>query len=402
MGGYRESTTCAERREATPPSCRKWCLITLMSVLPLLCMVILAGVPREVSGQDPRLAVEIRSEQDNVRAGDEILITFVITNIGTTSYKYTDRNYDRSGRMGEYRLRAYDERGTPVADPRTLSRVPQGYVGGGLGTFSELEPGQRFSKRIALNLWAFVVEPGVYTVRGSYAMDSGTTAESAPLTLRVLPRSDEQMRRYIDELAAQLRHATEREMREQLVQRLMYTADRRAAQRLIEVADQDDNTAFWIGEAFSYYFPKDAVLLDHAVRTIRRRGLSPSSVRVLEQLQAPRETIEELIGLSLTSGNDAVRAEAALAAQRFPDDRLMEGLIQLATNGSVGTRVRAIYGIAFNRTDAGVAALRSLRRDANPEIRTTTERAIAGAYEMSSGAPGRRLRADDFPDVAKR
>lgn len=98
----------------------------MMSMLALLCVAVLASAPREVSRQDPHLALQIRSEQNNVRAGDEILITFVITNIGTTNYKYTDRNYDRSGRMGEYRLRAYDEHGAPVRDPRTLSRVPQG------------------------------------------------------------------------------------------------------------------------------------------------------------------------------------------------------------------------------------------------------------------------------------
>lgn len=98
----------------------------MMSMLALLCVAVLASAPREVSRQDPHLALQIRSEQNNVRAGDKILITFVITNIGTTNYKYTDRNYDRSGRMGQYRLRAYDEHGAPVRDPRTLSRVPQG------------------------------------------------------------------------------------------------------------------------------------------------------------------------------------------------------------------------------------------------------------------------------------
>ncbi len=112
-----------------------------MPVVLLLWIVILVAVPRDGFGQDPQLRVEIRSGQHVVRAGDEIPITFLITNVGTTSYEYTDRTYDRSGRMGEYQLRAHNERGAPVPDPRTLSGLEQGYIGGGRSTVSVLQPG---------------------------------------------------------------------------------------------------------------------------------------------------------------------------------------------------------------------------------------------------------------------
>ena len=222
------------------------------------------------------------------------------------------------------------------------------------------------------------------------------------MTIRVVARSENEMSQYIATLAAQLGRASEPEVRTQLIQRLMYTADRRAAQPLLDISDHDDNTSFWIGEAFSYYLPKDRALLDDAMATIRRHGVSPSSVRILEQLQAPRETIKGLIGPSLNDANDGVRSEAALAAQNYPDDRFMERLIQLAMQGSAGTRVRAIYALVSNRTDAGIAALRRLRQDADPEIRTTTERAIEGGYRMSGTGRGRPLQMHDFPDLAKR
>jgi hypothetical protein len=77
-------------------------------------------------------------------------------------------------------------------------------------------------------------------------------------------------------------------------------------------------------------------------------------------------------------------------------------LIELATIGSAETRARAIYALAYNRTDAGVAALRSSREDPDPAIRKITDQAIEDAYPMAATARGRPLRPDDFPAIAKR
>jgi hypothetical protein len=372
----------------------------MMLALLLAWTVQSVAAQTQGAGQATRLALEIRSEQDTLRAGDAIPITFVITNVGAITYKYVDRGYDRSGRIGEYRLRAYDERGTPVEDPRTLARVPQGYAGGGLGSFAELQPGQWFSKTIDLNLWALVAQAGVYTVHASYAADNGQTLESAPLMLRVLPRSDDEMGRYIDELAAQLQRGTESEQH-QLIRRLMYTADRRAVKPLLEVSSQDNNTAFWIGEGFSYYLPRDSDVLAEAFRTIRRTGFSPSSLRILEQLEAPPEMIQQLIGESLLRPGGASE-EATSAAQRYPDDRFTAQLIQLAASGPADIRARAIYALAYHRTDEGVATLKRLREDFDPAIRKTTEHAIESAYRQYGTGRGRPLRAGDFPDLANR
>jgi HEAT repeat protein len=119
-------------------------------------------------------------------------------------------------------------------------------------------------------------------------------------------------------------------------------------------------------------------------------------------LEAPLETIKELIGDALMHSNVVGRSAAALAAQRYPDDQFMQRLIELATTGSAESRLRAIYALAYNRTDEGVATLRSLRQDSDAAIRKITEQAIEGAYRMSDTGRGRPLRADDFPDIAKR
>ena len=227
-----------------------------MKVAFWLWRAVSAAVLTEAAAQAPRLALELQSEHATLRAGDEIPITFVLTNVGTTNYAFTDRSYDRSGRLWDYRLRAEDDRGLPVPDPRTLFSRGQAYIGGGLGTPSELQPGLRVTKTIALNLWAVVTEPGVYMVRGSYTTDNGQSVESPALTLRVLPRTYEEMGRHIEELATQLQDASDCEARVQLIQRLMYTADRRAAKPLLELSAQDSNSAFWIREAFTYYLPR--------------------------------------------------------------------------------------------------------------------------------------------------
>jgi HEAT repeat protein len=130
--------------------------------------------------------------------------------------------------------------------------------------------------------------------------------------------------------------------------------------------------------------------------------LSPSSVRILEQLDAPGETIRQLIGEALVHADPVTRSEAALAAQRYPDDRFMQPLTDLATTSSRNTRVRAIHALAYNRTDAGVATLRRLLEDPDAAIRNATVQAIEAAYRMSDTARGRPLRPDDFPDIARR
>lgn len=79
----------------------------------LACLSVLLATlaPSEAHAQAAQLTVAIRAERPEVRAGDDIPITFTITNGGPGPYHYNDRTYDRGGRKEEMPLQAVDERG---------------------------------------------------------------------------------------------------------------------------------------------------------------------------------------------------------------------------------------------------------------------------------------------------
>jgi hypothetical protein len=99
------------------------------------------------------LELRIDGRRQDIRLGDEILITFTIANNDPALFPYTDRTDDRSGRMYEYELTAKYLDGRPVPDPRERE-MPT--IGGGLSNApGQLEKGGSFQKTIALNLWAY-------------------------------------------------------------------------------------------------------------------------------------------------------------------------------------------------------------------------------------------------------
>src|SRR5512138_3075208 len=96
--------------------------IRYSTVLAVLACGWLAGLgfagEKEAVQAEPKLAVAIRVEGSGLKVGDPVPIRFAIANRGKAPYRYMDRDYDRGGRMEEYRLEAVDAGGAPVPDPR--------------------------------------------------------------------------------------------------------------------------------------------------------------------------------------------------------------------------------------------------------------------------------------------
>lgn len=351
--------------------------------------------------QPPALTLSIAAPAGSLDLGDEIPITFVVTNVGRDSYEYNDRNYDRSGRMGEFELSATREGGGPAADPRAAAK--RGYIGGGLGGFGKLAPGASFAKTIPLNLWALLDAPGRYTITGRYVAERNAgVVQAQPIVLVVRERSAEAMGRYVSGLAVALASSKTPENRDRLVQRLAFTRDVRAVPFLLDAMDSGGNQSFWASEAFFYFLPRTPAVTGQVIAHAREHGLAEATVPVLEDLGADPEIIRSLIAASLEPARRASWYAAAVAAQRIGDDRFMARLIAIASSEDAGEiRIPAIHAVAMHRTDEGVAALKRWLSDADPKIRGQAADAIRIAYHSRGLAQGRPLRPDDFPALAK-
>ncbi len=364
---------------------------------------------------EPDLGVTIRCDTHSLKAGDKIPITFVIENRGDNEYKYTDRNYDRSGRIREYELHAVDEDLTPVPDPRGKGVFG---IGGGLCFPTQLAPGESFTKTIALNRWALVTKPGTYQVTGIYLADWGSSKvfTSPPIAVEILPRSDAEMAAHVAGLSEQLALSQDDEVRRDLAEKIVYTCDTRAVPALIEMFYVSGNASWWAGAGFHYYIPAGQEVTDALIAAATARGLGNGMLHAIERVGTP-EQLKSLISISLAPEHPAAWAEGAGGAINHPDDAFMPRLIEIAMNRNSGSQTRdldalaarwsAISALAFNRTDESVAALKKLldepddpsRISGEMTIRQRTEQAIRSAYGHAAyggSTRGRPLRKDDF------
>ena len=368
--------------------------------------------PAHAAGEDtaeteneaaPVLALTVRCDEAALQVGGEIPIVFVIENEGNSDYTYADRNYDRSGRMPEYKLSAVDVQGEVVADPR--AKRPGG-IGGGLYGEVTLAPGTSYTKTIALNRWALLTEPGTYRVTGTYYPEGrGPAVVSPPIRIEIQPRTEDEIAVYIEELSTQLAETSDGQDRAALVRKLMYTCDRRAIPALLEAMYTSDAANYWAGEAFNYYLADDQEVDDALLHAAMNRGLARGMFWTLKERGFTREQIMPVIDVSLSADHADAWSGGAQAAQQYADDRFTPRLIAIAKTPDSNARTGAIYALAFHRTDASVAALKELLQEPDPPrrmgrtIREITEDAIRSAYTSRGNTEGRRLRKDDFDET---
>jgi hypothetical protein len=367
----------------------------------------------------PVLSLAILCTNEVVKAGDEISVEFRITNRGTNDYKYEDRNYDRSGRMGEYKLVAKNESGETVPDPRANSAGF--WMMGGIFQYAILKPGQSFTKIIPLNRWALVKEPGRYTVVGTnfvYSYSTNViTISSDPITITVLPRTAKEMDAYINDLTNQIaaippvRFITSTQMPENvratnsvtdpklsnLVIKLMYTCSPKIVPALLNTMYEPASGGFWESEALLFYVPHSGEVKQAIIVIASQHGLANGMVRVLSEYGCTnREDLQALIERSLAPDNPQSWIAGALAAQQYADDSFTPRLIALATEPQNVARTQAIYALAANRTDEGVKTLKALLNDPDLTIRKATKDAIRTAYDGRGIWQGRPLKPEDF------
>lgn len=372
----------------------------LQQALLVLITLSSASEVRADKGTEYDLTLTILCPAKDIKQGDEIPIVFTITNNGRTPYPYDTRNYDRSGRMREYKLVARREDGTIVPDP--WKSYFEGGLSSGPGT---LTTGQSFSKTIALNQWALINKPGRYTVAGTYEYEVQDVharwrtvfVESAPIEIVVKPRGRWRMGLYVKSLLRDLR-AIDPSQRESVIAKLAYTCDDRIVPTLINLMynNYPQNEVFWARIAFLCYLPHNLKIKNAILKETMKRGLAPGMQSVLEEYGCSEEEFKRIIALSLASDNVDILGEGVGATQEHPDDVHMPKLISIAMDPNrprpdrhppAIERDRAIYAIAFNRTDEGVKALKALLEDSDKGIRETTQHAIRQAYRRHPEYP---------------
>jgi Tfp pilus assembly protein PilN len=383
----------------------------------------LAGA--EVVGSTSGLSLEVRCTNDVLKAGDEIPIEFIVNNLGTSDYKYEDRTYDRSGRMNEYQLYVKKADGSFIPDPR------QNFIagmGGGLFQYGILHPGESFSKIISLNRWALLNEPGDYEVLATFlgggAFGDQWQVKADPLSITVLPRTPEEMDDYIRGLTNQVMvelakprptNGPPKQELTDLVMKLMYTCNPAIVPALLQILHDDGpeilkdgstrsrgNEGFYVNEALLYYVPHSESVGDAIVAAATRNGSIGNLDGVLRGYEFDKAKLKPLIARALAARNDDLGEwanGARLAAHTYYDDSFLPALIAIAinTNANANSRGAAMDALAYNRTEPGVSALRSLLNDPDPALWTPLAIAIENGLNNQVATPtGRHLLPADF------
>ncbi len=408
----------------------------------------------EVSATDSLrgIGVAARCERQKWKVGDAIPVTFVITNQSSPYPTFIDREPDRNGGWGAFRFKVYDEFGSLVADP--LADQPVAGPASSLGFFGRLVNlgvGMSLEKTIAVNRWAVLQKPGSYRIvpvvctqhPGTLALPGGSAdrhfkdwpivtqswlaatavplgprpeaewdemwmprildlqlcIELPPFTISILPRSDTELGAYVEDLGRQLAAATGRSDRTDLIRRLIFTGDRRAAAILIEEAYRTDASLYWINEGLLYYLPQDRGITQALLDAAAKRGMWSGLMWVLYHRGCTEDEIKPLIAVSLAPEHPHAWADGAAAAKLYPDDRFIARLVALAqqdVDARFPARREAIYALALNRTDQSAAALRQLLDDRNVWTQHGAWGAVRSAWHFRHVTKGRPLLPDDF------
>ncbi|MGD1084031.1 MAG: HEAT repeat domain-containing protein [Verrucomicrobiota bacterium] len=398
----------------------------------------------------PGLSLEIRCTNTELKVGDEIPIQFIISNHGTADFQFEDQTEERFGRNGQCLLSAKTASGDIVPPyPQSKQRSQDGLQNAFHSRFINyvLHPGESFTRIQALNLPAFIKEPGRYEVAGTWYLGAsggttvlsrlilrragaelagnvgasgGTTLTSAPITITVSPRSKEEMDDYVtgltNQIAARLvpravNSATQYDPDlERLLLKLAYTGSPELLPALLRSIYGPANEGVWVDEMLMYYLPRTEETGKAIFEAAAAHGLHDGMEYLLnnydlldtniDKKKEGKEVIQPLIQRALASSKPAeLRVGAELAAYACYDDSFTPSLIAIAVDSEVDpqSRSQAIEALALNRTDAGVSTLNTLLNDPTQQLWGALAAAIERGYATWPETPtGRHLQPGDF------
>jgi hypothetical protein len=160
------------------------------------------------------------------------------------------------------------------------------------------------------------------------------------------------------------------------------------------------NEGLLANQALLYYLPRTPETRQAILQAAIRHGLNWSMYSLLHDYGFNNAELKPLIERALGVLNPSEWVIGAEMATRFCyDDAFTDPLIAIALNSNapVGARGVAAEALACNRTDAGVKALKSLLKDADPQIGVRLTQGLQNGYALQVKTPsGRHLQPGDF------
>ena len=192
-------------------------------------------------------------------------------------------------------------------------------------------------------------------------------------------------------------------LRESVI-KMMYTCSPKIVPALLstmnDLAPRNASEFDWDEEALLYYVPHTEEVRKEILQWVAEQGLIGRNAGLLMDYGFKHEDLTPIIERALAADNiDAWYDGAWLAAFCCYDNAFSPRLaaIATATNSPGLARGMAIEALAWNRTDAGVQALRKLLKEPDHGIWEPLVNGFSGGYnnEMVS-ATGRHLQKEDF------
>ena len=369
------------------------------------------------AGDEAGLSLEIRCRTNVFKAGDEIPIKFIISNHRSEYYGYwRSRN---SGRMDEFELAAKTASGGSVPDPFAQFAARRQYPGG--DAQGVLGHGESFTKTIVLNRSALIKAPGRYEVTGSYHTDTDFprfrtnrgTLVAAPISIMVLPRTQEEMDGYIKGLTNQIAAALAGKPPadqglEELMEKLMYTCSPEIVPTVLrtmnEAGSKVDLDDFGVREALLCYVPHTEETVNAVIAEAFKPDMNWKRYYLLKDYDISHDQMKQIIGRTLESDNNWEWVlGATLAANVCYDDSFTARLTAIALHSNAShepwndSRGAALNALACNRTDAGLKTLKTLLNNPDRNLSSALAEALLHGFNSQPKTPSARpVRPEDF------
>jgi len=344
-------------------------------VTALIWLVATAGHAGSVgSPRQPDLALTIRLEKNQFEAGEPVVAIVQITNRAGSPYLAQTSN-DETGAHDGFAFTLRDATGRTITAP---PRVPP--AARLIGSWNPIPAADKLERKLFMNYWFTPLEPGRYTLRGSYRSrtDNGSQqmewppVESAALTFEVVPVGSTKLDVRIQRLTAQAEQGDP-----VAVDFLGFTGDPYALAPLVAAAYHDE-------------------------ADIRRRA-----VNGLNYLSDPADAIKAVLQKLAERGPTGALVQW-LHAHGVPAEKLLPDYTAAVAATDPGMRLAAVTGLRLLRNDATPAQqlvirpafLRALH-DTDSEVRLEAltalmqepdEPARLAIVAVAAGDPNPRLR----------